>query len=111
MIDQLQSQQEQTATKDVAVSLEERPQTFFDTLLTMQALQLEVAQSFWLTWMELLMLPWKQSTRQQETSQGLLATPVQPYMDLMLAPWRFSRKLVETSRTAMQGERDPERIP
>ena len=111
MIDQMQSQQEQTATKDIAVSLEERPQTFFDTLLTMQALQLEVAQSFWLTWMELLMLPWKQSTRQQETSQGLLATPVQPYVDLMLAPLRFSRKLVETSLTAMQGEREPERIP
>jgi hypothetical protein len=109
MIDQLQSQQEQTATKDTAVFLEEHPQTFFDTLLTMQALQLEVAQSFWLSWMELLMLPWKQSTRQQETSQGLLTAPVQPYVDLMLAPLRFSRMLVETSLTAKQDER--ERIP
>ncbi len=111
MLDQLPSQQAQTATEDRAASLEQPRKTVVDNLLSMQALQLEVAQSFWRSWMELLALPWSLSLRQQETFQKLLETPMQPYVDWMLAPLRLSRQLVETSMTAMQCEREHERVP
>jgi hypothetical protein len=111
MIDQLQSQQEQTATEDIAVSLEKSSQTVVDSLFAIQELHLEVAQNLLLSWMELLILPLRQSARQPAMYRWLLGAPMQPYVDWMLAPLTLSRKLVETSMTAMQGEREPERIP
>jgi hypothetical protein len=111
MIEQQQSQLEQTTTEDIVTSLEQPYKTVVDSLLSMQALQLEVVQRFWLSWMELLMLPWRQSARQQTTFQRLMATPMEPYVDWMFAPLTFSRKLIEASMEAMQRERERERIP
>ena len=109
MIDQQLSQPGQTATEDTAASLQKPSQTVVDSLLAIQTLNLKLAHSFLLSWMELLTLPWGQPTQQQAPFQRLMATPMQSYLDWMLAPLTLSGKLVETSMTAMQRER--ERVP
>lgn len=107
MIDQQLSQPGQTATVDTAASLQKSSQTVVDSLLAIQTLNMKLAHSFLLSWMELLTLPWGQPTQQQQAPfQRLMATPMQPYLDWMLAPLTLSRKLVETSMTVMQRERE-----
>ena len=110
MIDQQLSQPGQTATEDTAASLQKPSQTVVDSLLAIQALNLELAHSFLLRWMELLTLPWGQPTQQQQAPfQRLMATPMPSYLDWMLAPLTLSRKLVETSMMVTQ--REHERVP
>src|SRR5436309_3116272 len=98
MADTKQFQQVQDASWNLVNSYRETSQTLVDSLITLQDRNLKLAQSIFLNWMELLMQPWGQQTReQQEAFQKLASTQTQLYMDILLAPLTFSRKLVEAS--------------
>lgn len=106
MIDQHQSQQVPTVTEDTADPLRKTSQTVADSIMAIQELNVKLAQSLFLSWVELLTPQWGQPTqKQQDTSQRLMSTSMQPYLDLLLAPLTLSRKLVEASMTAIQHER------
>ena len=110
MADNTQFQQVHEASWDLVNSYRETSQAVVDSLITLQDHNLKLAQSLFLNWMELLMQPWRQQTReQQEAFQKLASTPMQFYMDFFLAPLTLSRKLVEASMPLTQRERERER--
>jgi hypothetical protein len=107
MADTKQFQQVQDTTGDLVNSYRETGQAVVDRLVTLQDRNLRFAQSIFLNWMELLMQPWGQQTReQQDVFQKLASTPMQLYLDFLLAPLTFSRKLVEASMLTTQREHE-----
>lgn len=106
-------QQRHETTSDGANSFRESSQALVESIVTLQDGTIQVSQSLFLIWRELLIQQaesthrsqqqWRQYTqKQQEAFEHLMATSMQRYLDFLLAPFSFSQQRMKTAETVMQ---------
>jgi hypothetical protein len=88
-------------------SLRETNQTLVDSIMAIQALNVKLAQSLFLNWIEMLTPQRRQpSQKPHDPFQTLMSDSMQLYLGFLFAPLTLSRKLVEASITMVQCEQE-----